>query len=592
MSTAKDSRQTILAVDDMPENLALLADILSEEYRLQVARNGPRALELAQTDPQPDLILLDLMMPGMDGYAVCETLKSDPRTSRIPVIFLTAKNEISDELRGFDLGAVDYLTKPVSPHLLRARVRSHLTLANLTRNLQARVNERTRELEEQIRERDIALARADYLALNDPQTGLPNRRHLRQQLDKLLDQNAKGHVAILHFNLDRLGLINHSAGPTKADAVLAQAAYRLKAACGSEDFVARSDSDNFIMLLKLSDSNEEAARQKVSSLANSLRKTLAQPVQKMIATTCVGTALLPDDCSDPDTGLSFALAALRTAKRIGPNNTVAYKPELGQAARDEHRLERLLQNALQQEALEVHFQPQMDLQQRRISGAECLIRWPDGKGGYISNGSFLPVAENTGLIHGLDDEVLRQALDWLAAQKRLPSGFRLGINISAASLARTGWLENLPAQLSERNIPAGRVELEITEESLIRNLAETSRRLELISNTGIHIAADDFGSGYSSLAWLEKLPVDRIKLDRQFISNVPHSPRSAAIARAMIHLTAELGMDCVIEGIENERQLEFALQEGAPHGQGFFLHRPMPPADFQKVLQRFYSGPA
>lgn len=592
MSTEKDSRQTILAVDDMPENLALLADILSEEYRLQVARDGRRALELAKIDPQPDLILLDLMMPGMDGYAVCEALKSDPRTSRIPVIFLTAKNEISDELRGFDLGAVDYLTKPVSPHLLRARVRSHLTLANLTRNLQTRVSERTRELEEQIRERDIALARADYLALNDPQTGLPNRRHLRQQLDKLLDQNANGHVAILHFNLDRLGLINHSAGPTKADAVLAQAAYRLKAACGSEDFVARSDSDNFIMLLKLSDSNEAAARQKVSSLANSLRKTLAQPVQKMIATTCVGTALLPDDCSDSDTGLAYALAALRNAKRLGPNNTVAYKPELGQAARDEHRLERLLQNALQQEALEVHFQPQMDLQQQRISGAECLIRWPDGKGGYISNGSFLPVAENTGLIHGLDDEVMRQALDWLAAQKRLPSGFRLGINISAASLARTGWLESLPAQLSDRNIPAGRVELEITEESLIRNLTETSRRLQLISNTGIHIAADDFGSGYSSLAWLERLPVDRIKLDRQFITNVTHSPRSAAIARAMIHLTAELGMDCVIEGIENERQLEFVLQEGAPHGQGFFLHRPMPPADFQKVLQRFYRSPA
>ncbi len=584
-----DNRQTILAVDDKPENLALLADILSADYRLQVARDGRRALELAQDDPQPDLILLDLMMPGMDGYAVCQALKANPRTSRIPVVFLTAKNEISDELKGFELGAVDYLTKPVSPHLLQARVRSHLTLANLTRNLQTRVSERTRELEAQIRERDIALARADYLALNDPQTGLPNRRHLRQRLDQLLEHSRNGHVAILHFNLDRLGLINHSAGSTKADAVLAQAAYRLKAACGAEDFVARSDSDNFIMLLRLSDSSEESARQKVSSLANSLRKTLAQPVQKMIATTCVGTALIPDDCADADTGLSYAMAALRKAKAAGPNTTVAYEPELGQAARDEHRLERLLQHALQQEALEVHFQPQVSLQQRRISGAECLIRWPDGKGGYISNGSFLPVAENTGLIQGLDDEVMRQALDWLAAQKRLPSGFRLGINISAASLARPGWLENLPSLLSDRNIPTGRVELEITEQSLIRNMAETSRRLQIISDTGIHIAADDFGSGYSSLAWLETLPVDRIKLDRQFIANVHSSPRAAAIARAMINLTAELGLDCVIEGIENERQLDFVLAEGAPHGQGFFLHRPMPPALFQNLLQGFYS---
>lgn len=588
MSDPRDSRQTILAVDDMPENLALLADILSQEYRLQVARNGQRALELAQTDPQPDLILLDLMMPGMDGYAVCEALKATPRTSRIPVIFLTAKNEVSDELRGFDLGAVDYLSKPVSPHLLRARVRSHLTLANLTRNLQTRISERTRALEEQIRERDIALARADYLALNDPQTGLPNRRHLRQQLDQMLSAPTQGHVAILHFNLDRLGLINHSAGPTKADAVLAQAAFRLKAACGSEDFVARSDSDNFIMLLKLNDSDISSARQKVSSLANSLRKTLAQPVQKMIATTCVGSALLPDDCADADTGLACALAALRRAKMLGPNNSVAYTPELGQAARDEHRLERLLQSALQQEALEVHFQPQVALQQQRICGAECLIRWPDGKGGYISNGSFLPVAENTGLIHGLDDEVIRQALNWLATQKRLAPDFRLSINISAASLGRPGWLENLPSLISDHGIPPERVELEITEQNLIRNLAETSQRLKAISDTGLYIAADDFGSGYSSLAWLEKLPVDRIKLDRQFITNVSTSPRAAAIARAMIHLTAELGMDCVIEGIENQAQLDFALQEKAPHGQGFFLHRPMPPAHFQKLLQSSY----
>lgn len=584
MSTLTDTRQTILAIDDMPENLGLLVDILGNDYRLQVARDGQRGLDLAGGSPVPDLILLDIMMPGMDGYEVCRKLKSHPRTSRIPVIFLTARNEVTDEVLGFDLGAVDYLTKPVSPPLLRARVRNHLTLASLSRTLQQRIAERTRELEQQVRARDAALSRADYLALNDPQTGLPNRRQFRQKLEQHLAHRGESRLALLHFNLDRLGLINHSAGPTKADAVVAQAARRLQSACGQDDIVARTDSDNFLMLLPLGVIDAASARHKIDTLAYSLRRTLAQPVQKMIATACVGSVLIPDDAADAETALALGLVALRAAKAIGPNTTVAYAAELGQAAHDEHRLERRLQHALNTQTLELYLQPQVDLVRNTISGAESLIRWPDGKGGFIANGRFLPVAENTGLIHGLDDEVLRQAVYWLARHPRLPPGFRLGINVSAATLARRGWLENLPRLLSEHNIPSERLELEITEQCLIRNLEDTARRLQQVRDSGIHIAADDFGSGYSSLAWLERLPVDRVKLDRQFIASVHDNPRAATIARAMIRLTLDLGLDCVVEGIETPQQEHFARDEGSPHGQGFALHRPMTPAHFEDLI--------
>lgn len=582
------ARFTVLAVDDMPENLALINDILGEHYRIIAARDGRRALQLAASDPRPDLILLDLMMPGMDGYAVCRELKADQATADIPVIFVTARSETRDELRGFVVGAVDFISKPVSPPLLRARVQNHLELAVLNRRLQQRVTARTRELELQVREKDAAMARAEYLALHDPATGLPNGRHARARLAQMLEHSGEDgqFVGVLHFNIDRLGLINHSAGPQQADLLIIETAQRLKSAAGREDFVARLDSDNFMMLLNLRPGGgPQAARDKLARIADGLRRALAKPVGEMSSTSSVGTALLPADATDADAGIACARVALRAAKRGGPNSRSAYHPELGWEADEEHRLEQQLVDALDSGRLQIHFQPQVHLESGLISGAEALIRWPDGSGGYISNGSFLPVAEHAGLSRALDEEVMQQALAWLTAeQQRLPPGFRLGINVSTPGLARPGWLERIPQRLAEAGIEPGRVELEITEQGLIQNLAETSERLRALCAAGLHIAADDFGSGYSSLAWLESLPIDRLKLDRQFILRLHDNPRAATIASAMIRLAADLDIDCVVEGIEDGVQHDFARSHGAPHGQGFYLHHPMPAAEFNALL--------
>ena len=584
-SPAKD-RFTILAVDDMPENLALLGDILGQDYRLLAARDGERALQLARSQPAPDLILLDLMMPGMDGYSVCTELKADPRTAQIPVIFVTARNEQRDELRGFVVGAVDFITKPVSPPLLRARIQTQLQLASLTRSLQQRVDARTRELELQIRERDAAMARAEYLSLHDPLTGLPNLRQLRARAEQMLEHVNEGmRLGILHFNLDRLGLIHHNLGASHADGVINEVASRLRAAAGVDDFVARDAGDNFILLLGLRGGNSKTTRRKIALLADNLRKSVSLNTAQLITTASVGTAMLPEDASSVDGGLACARAALRAAKAEGPNTTKAYEPQYGQTAKREHRLELQLQSALQQHALEIHFQPQVELATGRINGAEVLIRWPDGSGGYISNGSFLPVAEHAGLMLALDKEVLSQSLRWLGEHKQaFAPGIRLAINLSAQGLLQPGWLERVPALLEEAEVPPQLLELEITEQNLIRNMSDTGRRLRALAESGIRIASDDFGSGYSSLAWLESLPIDRVKLDRQFIRRLRDSPRAATVASAMIRLTSELGLDCVIEGIENEAQKDFASQHGAPTGQGFFLYRPMPGTRFLELL--------
>lgn len=584
-SDHKDGRPSILLVDGDQERRQSITASLLNDYLILVAEPGADDIAAIVATRTPDLVILG-MSDGHDAFATCRRLKSSPRSSRTPIVFVGNFASVGDEVQAFDLGAIDMLHWPLSPRLLQARIRNHVHHAYQARSLQNRVAERTRELELQTRERKAARARAEFLALNDPQTGLPNRRQLHQQIEKILHNRSDDRFGVLHFNIDRLGLINHSAGLAKADAVLAQFAHRLKAACGSSDFVARADSDNFIMLLPLGVCEAQSARQKIRSLANTLRRQLAQPVQKMVATTCVGTVLVPDDAADAHTALSNALVALRRAKERGPNSTVAFTAEFGQAAHDEHQLERQLQTALNHGELEVHFQPIVDLNHARISGAECLIRCPDGRGGYISNGSFLPVAENTGLIHGLDDELLQQAVDWLASHPNLPSGFRLSLNLSAASLARPLWLESLPDALSRQDVPTERLELEITEQNLIKDLSDTSRRLRNVSDSGIQIAADDFGSGYSSLAWLENLPIDRVKLDRQFISRVEESPKAQAIASSMIRLMNDLGLECVIEGIETARQLRFASEEGATYGQGFGLFRPMPRSQFDALLEQ------
>lgn len=577
----------ILVVDDEPANLALIHDILGADYQLHMAQDGPQALRIA-ADIQPDLILLDLMLPGMDGYGVCEQLKNTSALADIPVIMVTARDQTQDELRGFAAGAVEFITKPIRPALLRVRVQNHLKLNHLNKRLQADVEARTRELEMEVRRREQAMARAEYLTLHHPRSGLPNQRQLRLRLQQYLaaHANGAGRCGLLQLQPDGLDRIRQGGGPEQVDHLLSELGERLRVAAGRDDFVAHLEDDSLAVMVPLPlPRAAEEDRQKLDRLADLLRKTLGRPIHDMAISLCVGGVLAPDDAASAELALDRAHIALANARRAGANQTRMYAPTMAAQARRIHQLERQLQVAILEHRLDIHLQPQVHLASGQISGAEALIRWPDGAGGYIANSSFLPLAADAGLGLAIDNAVLEQSLDWLQAnQNALPPGFRLGINMSAQALSRPGWLEALPQQLHDREIEPQRVELEITEQSLIQDMHHTHERLRRLCAQGLHVAADDFGSGYSSLAWLDGLPIDRIKLDRLFLRRLEHSPRAATLAASMIQLADELDLDCVLEGIEETSQWRFARAHGAPHGQGYLLSHPIAPDAFSELL--------
>lgn len=599
-NTAQAAKPTVLVVDDMPANIELLVEILKDRYRVQVARNGEIALKLANSSHPPQLILLDVMMPGMDGQEVCRQLKKNPKTRHIPVIFVTARTEPEDEIAGFNLGAVDYITKPISPPTVRARVKTHLMLSQTKMMLERAVRQRTLQLkkanetlQQEIGKRDEAMQRAEHLSQFDQLTSLPNRRQLQERLRNEV-QRAKSNrqcLCIVRINFDRMQNLNNNFGPSVGDAALALACRRLQNALATSDFIAREDGDSLIAIFNRGWTNVEHAREQGEQLVHELLKSLDRPFNLGEHTTSLtassGLVVFPDDALTAERLLARAQTATAVAKRQSPGSVVVYTSRFGQDVADKYSLEGRLRSALRRDELEIYLQPQVELRSNRMTGAEALVRWPDGDGGFVSNARFIPVAEDAGLIVKLDHYVLKtlcdQAVMW---GDNIAPGFRLGFNMSAVGFQDPYCVETIIQIIRDAGLPPHRFELEVTEQAVMTDFSAAIEKLIRLREFGIAVALDDFGTGYSSLAYLQQMPLDRLKVDRSFIRDVESHGKSASITRAIIKLARTIGLDCLMEGVETAGQLEFCQLNGCQHVQGYYLHRPMPPDALQKLMRK------
>ncbi len=598
MRVTTERRFNILVVDDTPENVELLDEILRGNYRVRAALNGPRALELARGEDRPDLILLDVMMPGMDGLEVCRQLKADHRTRTIPVIFVTARSEVEDEKIGFKLGAVDYITKPISPPIVEARVQSHITLAHSKRMLERMVAVRTRELagankqlEQEMRSRAQAMSRAEFVSQHDALTGLPNRRSLLESIRPALTRaKEQGHaLALLHMNLDRLQSVNNSLGTSVGDELLVRTARRLLKDTQTNDLVARDGGDNFVVVFDRGWQSASDAQEAADAASLDILDKLAAPHAMEDRTVRLGASagltIFPRDGDEGADLLTRAQIATSVAKKLGGDRLETYSPKMGTGSKARYSMEAHLRDALDTKQLDIHFQPQCELATRRIVGAEALVRWPDGSGGFISNASFIPLAEEAGLILTLDHYVLRMLcqyiLDW---EDRLPRDFRFAFNFSPLCFQDANSIQRALDLVAEMGVDPTRLELEVTEYAVIADVSTAVEKLRQVREFGIRVALDDFGTGYSSLAYLKTLPLDKLKIDGAFVQDVENDNRSASIARTIIVLANTLRLDVVAEGIENQAQLEFVRKCGCRHGQGFDLHGPLAATDLLKLL--------
>ncbi|WBV41930.1 EAL domain-containing protein [Pseudoroseomonas cervicalis] len=440
----------------------------------------------------------------------------------------------------------------------------------------------------EITDRKLAERRLGHMAHHDALTGLPNRAFLRDRLRRELARGRRGDhaFALLFLDLDRFKAVNDALGHHVGDALLRTVAQRLKATARAEDLVARLGGDEFAIVQTAIQGPEDAA-----ALAQRIMAALAAPVEadghNLSAAASIGITLSPRDGADPDELLRNADLAMYRAKAEGRHGWRFFAAAMDARAREAMQIEAELRAALGRGEFELHYQPQVELRGSRVTGAEALLRWRRHGHGLCGPGSFLAIAEETGLIVPINEWVLREACRQAAAwaAEGLPP-VRMGVNLSPVQFRRQD-VRGLVAQvLRETGLPPDRLDLELTEGILMEQDAATASGLQALRALGVRISVDDFGTGYSSLNYVKNFPVDRLKIDQSFVRGMTSEPNDAAIVRTIVDLGHMLRLQVVAEGVETEAQLARLRAEGCDEVQGFYYSEALPAEGFARLLRQ------
>jgi diguanylate cyclase (GGDEF)-like protein len=435
-------------------------------------------------------------------------------------------------------------------------------------------------------ERKRAEQEMEYQAYHDSLTGLANRRLFQEHLTLAiaLAQRKRRPVAVLFLDLDHFKVVNDSLGHTLGDTLLREIATRLRTSVREGDVVARVGGDEFTIVLQELDKKEDAA-----VMAQRVLRIVAEPIdvdgQRLYITTSIGITVYPDDGEDAETLLKNADSAMYRAKAVGRNTYEMSTQELSRSMQERLTLESGLHQAMERNEFEVYYQPQVDIRSMRIVGMEALLRWRHPERGLMSPGSFLSVAEERGFIVLIGDWVLRTALHQARAFRDMGfHDFRVAVNLSARQFRELSLVDSIESAIKESKLEPSSLELEITETVAMENIDLTFKVLERLRRTGITIAIDDFGMGHSSLSYLKRFPIDCLKIDRNFVEDLPDRFEDAAIVRSVIELAQGLNLRVVAEGVETKPQLDFLREHGCREVQGFYFGFPVPAPQFQETL--------
>ncbi len=416
-----------------------------------------------------------------------------------------------------------------------------------------------------------------YQAYHDLLTKLPNRAMLRDRLDLAIKQAERtGETLIIMFlDLDRFKLINDSFGHVVGDQLLVEVAARLKAEIRTGDTLARLGGDEFMLLLPLPTTREQA-----ESVAQKLIAGLQQPFflkgKEVYINVSIGISVFPDDSNDINTLIKNADMAMYEVKSSGKNGYAFYNDKLEHAAAEKISIESGLRKALKNDEFEIHYQPQINVKTRQIVGVEALLRWNHPQLGLLLPGYFIDQAEESGITDQLSAWVLHCAARDLFSDKAfLESQIKVSINLSATDIRQKEFPENFVSLTEEFGIDPNRLEIEITENMFMSDIQACTHKLQVLSNKGISIAIDDFGTGFSSLNYLRELPVNTVKIDYSFISEIEHSKKGAALVAAIIGMAHGLGINIIAEGVENTSQSEYLESLDCHVMQGFLFSKPV-----------------
>jgi len=468
-------------------------------------------------------------------------------------------------------------------NLLMSLREQNLELARRAAELRTE-NERRREAEAETWRR----------AYRDPLTGLANRMLILEQLALMCDGSEEAFGAVLQLNLDHFKVLNDGLSYGVGDAVLREVARRMVETTGDRALVARVGGDEFVAVLHPLVASEEAAREAIERLAADLARDFAAPLklgeQALNVSASMGIATFPAAGISSHEILAFANMALHEAKRRGRNTVHSFVPRLREDAEARYRMVEGLRRAIDQGELALHYQPQVG-RDGRILGAEALARWHSPQLGEVLPASFIPLAEETGLIHSLGEWTLRSGCEQLAQWQRegVPFQGHLSINVSPWQLARPNFVSRLRDIVAASGVDAHRITLEITESAVLYDVGETVAKLKEIRPLGVRIALDDFGTGYSSLSIIKDLPLDAIKIDQSFVRNL-NDGATMHLVRVIVAIGEELGLDVVAEGVETEGDLDALDALGCRILQGYLFCRPLAPAQFAAWMRAQSQG--
>lgn len=583
----------LLIVDDDEGIRKLLAIMLEDQgYQTLSAPSGEMALAMVARQP-PDLILLDAMMPGMDGYQVARHIKANVATANIPIIMLSGLSEQSARLSGLEAGAEEVLSKPVVNDELWLKVRNLLRLKAFgdhqvvhTLMLEQQLQKRTIDVE-RFRSAMGSDERLLKMANYDPLTGLPNRNLFYTTLQMGLTQaELRGwQLAVCTVDLNDFKSFNDVWGHLIGDQVLAEFCRRLSNCLNVTDTLGRMDGHELALILMIR-KGQTGPKQIVDRIREVLREPFRVQEQDVTMTASMGLALYPDDGADAEGLIKQASTAMNRAKQAGRDTYRFYTAQMNVEVQARQELETALRDAVRKQAFELYYQPKISLRDGTMCGVEALLRWHRPGLASVPPSVFVPILEEMGLISMVGQWVIARVCKQIAYWQRCGLGVsQVAVNVSAQQIAEGDFVQDIQRSLDEHQIEAKWLELELTESSLMFNTPETIASLLALRDIGLKISIDDFGTGYSSLAYLSRFPIDKLKIDIAFIREVPHNVQDAAITRTIIELAHSLNLQVIAEGVENCEQLAFLTENGCDQVQGYLLSRPLPTKELETLLR-------
>lgn len=572
----------ILLVDDQAQNRDMLGRRLERRGYEVVLRESAVDIEDVIANENIELVLLDWMMPERSGHDALIGIRARHDAEHVPVIVVTALDDGDIVSTALEAGANDYIPKPIDLRVLTARVKAQLdrrqavfNLDAIRNDLERTVEERTQDLRSvnetlwaEISEREAAEARAQSLARHDPLTGLANRRHFLEDLERRLSLVGEEAIAfsLLFVDLDRFKPINDVHGHAIGDQLLQVIATRLSNCLRDDSFAARLGGDEFAVLLE-----GPGGREGVAAAARRILHELSAPILvnglKLTVGASIGIALCPEDGRSAADLLQRGDAAMLRAKE----DRGAYKffdSSIDEELKSKAALETELRTAIPSGDIVPYFQPVLRLDTGELAGFEVLARWPHRERGMISPTNFIPVAEEAGLVDAMFWALLAQAC---SKALEAPGNFTLAVNISPSQIRDQWFPEKVLRTLRETGFPAQRLEIEVTESAMIGDIQRAKLALMSLKNQGVKIALDDFGTGYSSLFLLRALPIDKLKIDRSFVSTLTADRENATIVGALVGLGKALGLEVTAEGVEDEATAEALRAMGCNLAQGYLF---------------------